>query len=105
MAHLFHLYFETPQATERAAERLARVRYQERQTHAAVGKGCGVFVGCRIYESLPRDAGLNLLGTSRETPLFELFYQAEGVKSGMHHLDGMLPLNEWTCAPGLGATV
>ena len=90
MAHQFHLYFETPEAAERAAERLARVRYQERQALAAVCNGCGVFVGCRIYEPLPRDAGLNLPGTAEETPFFELFYQVDGVKSGMHHPDGML---------------
>jgi len=90
MAHQFHLYFDAEEAAERAAERLTRVRYQDRQALAVGRNGSGIFVGCRIYEPLPRDARLTLAPGADDVSFFELFYQVDGVKSGMHHPDGML---------------
>ena len=90
MAHQFHLYFDAAEAAERAAARLAAVRYLDRQALAVERNGCGLFVGCRIYEPLPRDSRLTRDGAAGETPFFDVFYQVDGVKSGMHHPDGML---------------
>jgi hypothetical protein len=90
MAHQFHLYFETEAAAERAVEHLTRVRYQDRQALAVGRNGSGIFVGCRIYEPLPRDARLTLGSGAGDASFFDLFYQVDGVKSGMHHPDGML---------------
>ena len=35
-------------------------------------------------------AVLKVAGSSRSIPFFELFYHVDGLKSGMHHPDGML---------------
>ncbi len=90
MANQFHLYFETVEAAERAAQRLAAVRYLDRRAIAVERNGSGLFVGCRIYEPLPREARLTLATAEAGTPFFDMFYQVDGVKSGMHHPDGML---------------
>jgi hypothetical protein len=90
MAHQFHLYFQTPEAAERAAERLARVRHRSDQALAVERNDCGLFVGCRVYERLSADTRLTLDGDSADVPFFDVFYQVDGVKSGMHHPDGML---------------
>jgi hypothetical protein len=90
MANQFHLYFETAEAAERAAQRLTAVRYLDRQAIAVEQNGRGLFVGCRIYEPLPRDARLTLPSAAGQTQFFDVFYQVDGVKSGMHHPDGML---------------
>ena len=95
MAHQFHLYFETPDIAEQAAQRLARVTFRSRPAIAVERNGCGLFVGCRVYERLSGDARLALEGSSIDVPFFDLFYQVDGVKSGMHHPDGML----WVRSP------
>jgi hypothetical protein len=89
MAHQFHLYFSTPEGAEQAAQRLMRVRFRSQQAMAVERNGNGLFVGCRVYERLSRDASLTLESGS-EMPFFDVFYQVDGVKSGMHHPDGML---------------
>jgi hypothetical protein len=90
MAHQFHLYFQSEHAARDAAAKLTRVRYQDRQALAVEQNGCGVFVGCRVYELLTADARLAMEGESRSVPFFDIFYRVDGVKSGMHHPDGML---------------
>jgi hypothetical protein len=97
MAHQFHLYFGTSEIAERAAERLTAVRFQDRQALAVERNGSGLFVGCRIYEPVAADARLTLAGNERETPFFDVFYKVDGVKSGMHHPDGML----WVRTPAM----
>jgi hypothetical protein len=89
MAHQFHLYFDTPAIAERAAARLTAVRFRDRQALAVERNGAGLFVGCRIYEPLPADAQLTFQGQG-DAAFFDLFYKVDGVKSGMHHPDGML---------------
>lgn len=90
MAHQFHLYFKTSQEADVAAAGLARIRYSDRQALSVELNGCGVFVGCRVYEPLPTDARLTIEGSNQSAAFFEVFYQVDGVKSGMHHPDGML---------------
>jgi hypothetical protein len=72
------------------------VRYQSAPAVAVERNGSGVFVGCRIYQRLTSDARLTLVGTSADVPFLDVFYQVDGVKSGMHHPDGML----WIRAAG-----
>lgn len=90
MAHQFHMYFESAEAAAAAASRLARVSHRNRQALSVEQSGRGVFVGCRIYERLAAGETLTLSGSSEQADFFHLFYQVEGVKSGMHHPDGML---------------
>ena len=90
MAHQFHLYFETPEIAEEAAQRLMRIRFRSQQAIAVQRNGSGLFLGCRIYERVSREATLTLEGLSTEVPFLDVFYQVDGVKSGMHHPDGML---------------
>ena len=96
MAHQFHLYFDSAEAAERAAQKLLAIRYQDRQAIAVERNGAGLFVGCRIYELLPADAQLTIAETDRAIPFSQVFYKVDGVKSGMHHPDGML----WIREPG-----
>ncbi len=90
MAHQFHLYFADAVTAQAAADRLAALRFRDRQALSVERNGPGVFVGCRIYEPIPPDARLSVEGSDREAPFFDLFYKVDGVKSGMHHPDGML---------------
>ena len=51
--------------------------------------GTAIFGGCNIFTEVPRDAVLTS-SAGRSAPFFDVFYQAEGVKSGIHSGDGFL---------------
>ena len=59
-------------------------------------QGNSVFAGCRIFKQLHHEVLLTRGGGGESYPFFRLFYQVEGLKSGMHHPDGIL----WIRRPG-----
>ena len=59
------------------------------------------FAAPRAGDSLTVQVLLTVPGRNDLKPFFELFYQAEGLKSGMHHPDGIL----WIDRPGLAPKV
>jgi hypothetical protein len=64
-----------------------------RQAMAVIRTGLQIFSGCHIYDNLPNTQ--MLLGEGgRSARFFDLFYKIDGLKSGMHHPDGMLWIRE-----------
>ena len=53
-------------------------------------EGAEIFGGCRLHHALPDDARLENPATGESSPFFELLYQADSLKSGIHHPDGVL---------------
>jgi hypothetical protein len=51
--------------------------------------GAALFSGCKIFRPLGKDAVLRA-GSGMARRFLDLFYQADGLKSGMHHPDGLL---------------
>lgn len=95
MAEEFHLEFETDDAAERAESYLSGIQYEGERAIGVNREGRNLFCGCRIWQQLEQDAELHLPG-GRTVPFFDLFYQIDLIKSGMHHPDGML----WIRGPG-----
>ena len=89
MAHQFHLYCANEEAAIDAERRLRGLTVEGRQAMAVERSGVQVFCGCHIYQRLPKNAQL-VRGDGQSADFFSLFYQVEGMKSGMHHPDGML---------------
>ncbi len=89
MSEEFHVYFDNESAAEQGLQTLLDLRLDDnRPVMKARREGNDVFAGCQIFAKLGSDAVLQLPdGTQRA--LAELFYQADSVKSGMHHPDGM----------------
>jgi len=50
--------------------------------------GASLFCGCKIHGALGKHATVS--SPHGSAPFFGLFYQVEGVKSGMHHPEGLL---------------
>jgi predicted AlkP superfamily phosphohydrolase/phosphomutase len=96
MSEQFHLHFDTEAAAAAAAGRLGALVTAGRPLVTVEQRGSSVFAGCRIFEQLPRDAVVTAGESARSAPFFDLLYQAEGIKSGMHHPDGIL----WLRHPG-----
>jgi hypothetical protein len=88
MAEEFHVYLDSEAAAEDAERRLAAMRVGERPALAVRRDGAGLFCGCKIHAAVPASAQVAASGGS--APFFSLFYQVEGVKSGMHHPEGLL---------------
>jgi hypothetical protein len=100
MAEEFHIYFDTAEAAERAAAQLRELTVNGRPAvRADVQDGTSVFAGCKIFEKLEHDVLLHRGGGREPWPFFRVFYRVEGIKSGMHHPDGIL----WMRMPGSAA--
>lgn len=90
MSEQFHLYFENEQDASEAEQRLLVLRIEGRNAMTVHRDGTAIFGGCAVFEKLPPDAILSIGDSGRAMPFFDIFYKVEGVKSGMHHPDGML---------------
>ncbi len=90
MSHEFYLDMGNEADAKMAEERLATVKVMGRERSMQVErKGNMVFTGCRIWESIPKDATISVNG-GPTTRFFDTFYKVDGVKSGMHHPEGLL---------------
>lgn len=90
MAHQFHVYLENDAAAERAERLLRGLTVNGKQAMAVVRTGTQIFSGCHVYDNLAANTQLTSTETGQSANFFDLFYKIEGLKSGMHHPDGML---------------
>ncbi len=88
MTHQFQLEFGLESEAVEGSRLLAALRVGERRALEVRQTGTRVFVGCSIYTQLAADATLS--GQNRSVRFFDVFYQIDAMKSGMHHEDGML---------------
>ena len=104
MTHQFHLDFAEEAAAADAELKLGALKMDGISVLQIERTGARIFTGCRIYAQTPKEARVVLEGTDRSTSFFDLFYQMETIKSGMHHPDGMLwirsPTREHVDMPG-----
>jgi hypothetical protein len=96
MSEQFHLYFESEEAAKEAEQILRKIRIlgndsatRKNESFTVQRKGNDVFTGCIVFDQVSQDAMIEVEGTDRKKRFSELFYQADGVKSGMHHPDGI----------------
>jgi hypothetical protein len=89
MAEQFYLYFESEAEAEAGERRLRGLRVEGKPLMILNRDGASLFGGCVINQTLPKEAAITNLD-AQAAPFFDLLYQIEGVKSGMHHPDGML---------------
>ena len=88
MSEEFHLVFES-EADAIAAERQLRTLTLDGRPMMRVRReGSDIMTGCGIFEKVAGDPTLDGEGCTA-VPFLSLFYLAEGVKSGMHHPDGI----------------
>ena len=89
MAEQFYVHCEN-EADARAAEaKMAALRVNGEPAMWLTPQGPSVFAGCVIHSDVAEDAILTTEGPQKNAKFFDLFYSMEGMKSGMHHPDGM----------------
>jgi hypothetical protein len=88
MSEQFHIEFESREAALVAKATLSAVTLGQSSALAVEDDGASLFCGCRVFRQIESDELLALPG--REPfKFYELFYQADSLKSGMHHPDGV----------------
>jgi hypothetical protein len=88
MSEQFRLVFDSEAEASDAAKALLGLRMGNRQVMLGRPDGNEVLAGCTIFERLPSDSMVvNTKGVARR--FYELFYNCNLVKSGMHHPDGI----------------
>lgn len=96
MSEEFHIRFDGVAQAADAAARLGALRLEGREAMRVEVRGDAVFAGCRIFEQLAsHEVMLDGGAGGKSLPFLRLFYQAEGLKSGMHHPDGIF----WVRSP------
>lgn len=89
MSEEFNLHFAS-EADAIAAERVfAEVKVNGRPAMRTRRTGRDIITGCGIFDQIERNSTITSAANPAPTPFFELLYQAEGMKSGMHHPDGL----------------
>jgi hypothetical protein len=87
MSEQFHIYFVSEKEAKIAQDRLDQATVKGEKAIYTRRDGNDLFAGCNIFHQLPSDAVLSI--DSSSLPFFDLFYQADSLKSGMHHPDGI----------------
>jgi hypothetical protein len=90
MTHYFHVTFDDEATATAAAEKLRALEAGGTHVLNVEPKGRDLFCGCRLYNELDPSLELVSRATSATTRFFDQFYRIEGLKSGMHHPDGIL---------------
>ena len=91
MAHQFHVEFASAEAASAAADRLRALRVDGSAALAVENNQNQLFAWCRLTTGLDPSARLvsDADGIHRSENFFSIFFKVEGIKSGMHHPDGL----------------
>ena len=88
MAEEFHVFLDGEAAARQTEGQLGAMRVGDRPALVVRRDGAGLFCGCKIHGAVAPDATVS--GPRGTEAFFSLFYQVDGVKSGMHHPEGLL---------------
>jgi hypothetical protein len=97
MAEQFHLFFDTLEDAIDALAKLQALRMVDQPVMEARRDGKQIFAGCSIIQRNVGEAEITTPHANRAAAFDKLFYSVEGLKSGMHHPDGIL----WIAQPGV----
>ena len=89
MSNQFHIFFETEQEANVAQEQLDALRVLDQPVLCTVREGNRLLTGAQFFGDPAQDTPIEIEGTDKKTVFFDLFYKVEGIKSGMHHPDGI----------------
>jgi hypothetical protein len=88
MAHQFQVEFPSEEAARRGEAQLSALRLAGQPMMSAERIGAKLFTGCRITSHVPQGAAFEAPGNG-VLDFYELLYRVDGLKSGMHHPDGI----------------
>jgi hypothetical protein len=89
MAEQFYIHFENGTDSREAEVKMAGLKVDGEKAMWLTREGASLFAGCAIQKEVPATAVLTS-GSQQSAKFLDLFYPLEGMKSGMHHPDGIL---------------
>jgi hypothetical protein len=89
MSNQFHIFFETEEGAITAQRKLDAVRVLGQPAMLTSRDGKSVLTGAQLWGDPNEHTLMILEGTDKAAPFLQYFYQVEGLKSGMHHQDGI----------------
>jgi hypothetical protein len=90
MSEQFYVRFGDEATSEKSDQILRALETGGRSLLSVERRGKEIFCGCHIHTPVQQGAIVQVRGSDRTAPFYGLLYRAEGLKSGMHHPDGML---------------
>lgn len=91
MAEEFNLLFENEAAADESGRRLQALRMSDGASVFRVGAdGVRLHCGCQVHGVPLPDAQVYSSSTNQPMSFYDLFYPVDGIKSGMHHPEGIL---------------
>ena len=90
MAEQFWLEFSTHEQVEAAAKILGAITVNGQKAFSVSLEETALFTGCLIRSKIPQDAVMESPVNGASIRFYDLLYAIEGMKSGMHHPDGLL---------------
>jgi len=90
MAEQFWLEFHNRDEVDAAADILEAITVDGERALAVIREDTAVFTGFNIRKEIGPNAIMTNAITGVSTKFFDIFYAIEGLKSGMHHADGLL---------------
>ena len=90
MSEQFWLEFETHEQAVDAGRILEGITVDGEKAFPADVQDAAVFTGFTIRRKIAQDAVMVNAANGASIPFFDLLYTIEGMKSGMHHRDGLL---------------
>jgi hypothetical protein len=96
MAEQLHLFFATEETARQAERNLESIRMNGARVVLARRDGREIFAGCQIFTKAGEGDRMVCEANGSEARFLDLFYPIAGIKSGMHHPDGLF----WVRQPG-----
>ena len=89
MSEEFQVRFQTEREALDADSRLQALHVEGVPLLRIDRRGSEIYTGCSIYGQIAPEAVISR-GSEKQVTFFKVLYQSEGLKSGMHHTDGLL---------------
>jgi hypothetical protein len=89
MSNQFHIFFESEEEAITAHRQLDALRVLDQRAMLTIREGKSVLTGAQLSGQPTEHTVMTLEGTDKSALFFRYFYQIEGLKSGMHHQDGI----------------
>jgi hypothetical protein len=90
MAEVFNIQLENEADAARVEAKLGALCVEDHQAMQLQNKGTAIHAKCQVHHKLSTSASISCRGFQGAVPFFDVFYQLEEMKSGMHNPDGIL---------------
>jgi len=90
MAEVFNVHLTNENDARCVEAKFNQLRVGDRPAMFVHRDGNVLKAKCHLHDRVPQDARIGVTSQNSSVPFFDLFFELEDAKSGMHHPDGIL---------------